>query len=42
MLAKAAEKTPIEAFRSSDVGKNVGFQDGFYKLSENRLLRFCK
>ena len=42
MLTRAAEKTPIEAFRPSDVGENVGFQDGFYKLSEKQAVEILQ
>ena len=42
MLARASEKTPIEAFRPSDAEKNVGFQNGLYKLSEKQAVEILQ
>ncbi len=42
MLSKAAEKTPLEAFRPPDVGKDVGFHNGFYAMSEKQAVEILQ
>ena len=42
MLSKAAEKTPLEAFRPPDVGKDVGFHNGFYTMSEKQAVEILQ